>query len=222
MPARGATADRGSRSGPPRDRASRPAQSPTESGPPAAPAAFGLTLRSANRAGRPPTIVWTMAAFERVQVLRGQGLSYSAVARVLTQETRISISKNQVLQAFRRCKLEDPHPEAGVSPIKRKPAVTERRPDQQCRRGSRAEEILRPAVWRGCGDWRPLVCQWIAGDPRVCAETCGAPVKAGSSYCAKHHARAYQAGTCQVKAGESLGALPSGQEAQRREPWRAG
>lgn len=41
-------------------------------------------------------------------------------------------------------------------------------------------------------DWRPTVCQWIAGEPsRIDDCKCGAAVVDGSSYCATHHVRAF-------------------------------
>ncbi|MCW5730436.1 MAG: hypothetical protein KIT20_06750 [Alphaproteobacteria bacterium] len=50
------------------------------------------------------------------------------------------------------------------------------------------EADARPAGM-GRDDGGPFAtCQFIAGDPRRGAEPCGRPSRAGSSYCAAHHA----------------------------------
>ena len=40
--------------------------------------------------------------------------------------------------------------------------------------------------------WQPKTCQFFEGEPRLGEEVkCGKPVKRGSSYCSRHHARCY-------------------------------
>lgn len=124
---------------------------------------------------------WTEDAIATLTELWMKGMSITKIG------LRMGISRNAVVAKARRLNM----PGRG-SPLKQKPLNARISIDRL------PKPKPAPSVRATCPDGpgmpfaerTPSQCSWIIGEPRD-FRCCGAPVKAGTSYCPGHHARVY-------------------------------
>ena len=130
-------------------------------------------------------ITWTDAKLERLRALAAMKLSSSEVAKSLTAEFGVPITRNMVIGKCQRKGIDLNH--AGRQPKRKiRDLLAEERPPKPEPPPSVPE--FEATEFHNAG---PNQCRYIAGRPSFRAIICGNETVTGSAYCAKHRAMLY-------------------------------